>query len=189
MTHLFGKIQGVSLSDHFCKLLFPTSIGLSHYGVLTPAVPLCVCPWGCKTWFGLSHRVIIQEKSGGWQPAFTEGLLCAGPAHMSSCHFCYLPCAECTVTPIVLRRGPVTERRCGPSWLALMPRRSELQHAGKGRGPGCWHFGVPWIQRVSVFPLKSRAAGIFNSLFKIDFFTSWFPCPCQIWVRLSVGET
>lgn len=99
MIHFFGKIQGVSLSDHFCKLLFPEPLGVSLRRTI-PALPMCASPGTCKTCSGYLKQVLVQEQLGGRKPELIGVLLCWTCMYSISCHCCHLPCEGCIVTSI-----------------------------------------------------------------------------------------
>lgn len=190
MIHLFGGIEGVSLSDHFCKLLLPTSIGFSHYGAPSPAVPRVLLSGAARadqdSWIGLLGR-----KSGGWEPDSIEGVLYAEPAHALSpvvsvvwsvrMH-CYLPRTEEETSGCGL-----TEPASGPAWMGVAGSGSEARTKGsvlaQGRGLRGWHFCASWIHW---FPFCCCNQGHLKSLFP-SFTDFGFPLDFFAHIRFEQG--
>lgn len=197
MIHFFRKIQGVSLSGHFCKLLFPTSTGLSFCCARASWPPCALLSEaarpGLDSWIDLLFRRIQEVRN----EHLLRGCLCWACTCVILCNFCYLPHEEWVHRHLHLIKEDTsgcrpTKLGSGRAWLwsSDSPKCSTLKN---GRGPGCWHFYTPWSIRFKKrmgFHFFCWNQGQLKSLFSsfIDFFPSWFPCLCQIGVRLSVNE-
>lgn len=179
MTHLFGKIQGVSLSHDFMQTLVPCilwvlSLGCTHTG----------CP---PVYFSLrlqdlirtlSNQVIIQEESGGWEPAFED--LCVVCTHILS-HVISVICPAWNVLllPCCTRMTPVAIG--SRSWQVTKPRcRSCLSGSGPQTFCTVAHWSREGTQDIGISAHSLDSCGL---RFSVEIKGSWcFLFPFKSWL-------